>query len=263
MNSRLAVTKVGIGAPRFAFLHGLFGRGRNWTQIANGLAVRDGAALLIDLPNHGQSPWTDQFSYVSMAEAVVEELGRHSNRPLILVGHSMGGKVAMLAAIRHPDAFVGLGVVDVAPADSAQVSSFGPYVSAMLGLDLTTLTSKAEADLRLSMDVPDAAVRQFLLTNLRDRNGWRWQPNLELLGQSLDELAGWPNAASGTFDGPTSWIVGEHSPYYRPNELADVQRYFPAAVTNIIAGAGHWVHADNPSEVIAVLSELSAASPTQ
>lgn len=259
--SGLAATSVGDGPVRFAFLHGLFGRGRNWTQIAQGLAALGHGSVLFDLPNHGASPWTTTFSYPESAAAVCAEIDhRLAGTPLILVGHSMGGKVAMISALRRPELFAGLAVVDISPTESGQVSSFGPYLTAMRSIDLTTLTGKADADRQLSATVANPAVRQFLLTNLRDRGGWHWQPNLELLATSLPELAGWPEIGPATFERPTSWVVGERSPYYRAEDLALMQRFFPSVHQVVIPDAGHWVHADNPSAVITALAELSAAS---
>jgi pimeloyl-ACP methyl ester carboxylesterase len=259
----LSFTIVGSGRPRFAFLHGLFGRGRNWTQIAQGLAVQGHTSVLFDLPNHGASAWTETVSYAQMAGAVTREIERRiGDVPLVLVGHSMGGKVAMLTALTHPTLLAGLAVVDISPTDSAQVSSFGPYLDAMRSINLAHLTSKAEAEHLLSASVPSLAVRKFLLTNLRERSGWHWQPNLDLLAESLPELAGWPEVGAVTFEGPTSWLVGERSAYYRAADFSLMQRYFPAVHQVMIAGAGHWVHADNPSAVITALAELSAASPS-
>ncbi len=255
----LALTMVGDQPPRFVFLHGLFGRGRNWTRIAQGL-LGHGGSVLVDLPNHGASPWTAEISFPSMAAAVTAEL-EDLPAPVVLVGHSLGGKVAMWAALTRPELFAGLAVVDISPTDSGQVSAFGPYIAAMQAIDLSTLHSKAEADQQLAAAVPSPAVRQFLLTNLRDRGGWSWQPNLDLLAASLSELAGWPDAGERHFDGPTSWIVGERSHYYRPDDLAAVRRHFPAAEPLVVPQAGHWVHADNPDAVIAALASLSAASP--
>lgn len=256
----LALTPVGDQPPRLVFLHGLFGRGRNWMRIAQGL-LPEGGSILVDLPNHGGSPWTDEISFPSMAEAVNAEIEKF-DAPVVLVGHSLGGKVAMWAALTRPELFAGLAVVDISPTDSGQVSAFGPYIEAMQAIDLSTLHSKAEADQQLVQAVPSAAVRQFLLTNLRDRGGWSWQPNLDLLAASLPQLAGWPDAGDRQFTRPTSWIVGERSHYYRPDDLDAMKRHFPAVDQVLVPEAGHWVHADQPEAVIAALADLSAASPT-
>lgn len=258
----LNVTMVGEGNPRFVFLHGLFGRGRNLMRIAQGLTGY-GSSALYDLPNHGDSDWTDTFSYDDTVELVVNDLiSRFGSQPrLVLAGHSFGGKVAMLAALSEPGLFTGLAVMDIAPTNSAQVSGFGTFLDAMRSLDLSQITSKADAEAALAQQIPQPEVRQFLLTNLRERHGWRWQPNLELINRSLPDIAGWPAVSGASFDGPTSWMVGQQSAYYRPEDIRIMQRYFPLVRTVVIPAAGHWVHADNPNAVIAAMAELSAASP--
>lgn len=239
---------VGAGRPRFAFLHGLLGRGRNWTLLARQLDEAGYPSVLFDLPNHGHSGWTDEFSYPAMADAVAAEIDLRmgSAAQLILVGHSMGGKVAMLTALAHPGLVAGLVVVDIAPGHSAQVDTFTPLVAALRSLDLTTLGSRAEADERLRAQIPDDAVRLFLLQNLRRKGGWHWQPNLALLAASLDRVGGWPEVTAAPFPGPVLWLAGEHSPYVRGAHEPEMQQLFPAVRKVVVPGAGHWVHADAP-----------------
>jgi esterase len=256
----LALTRIGANQPRFVFLHGLFGRGRNWSGIAKGLSTFGHSSLLIDLPNHGDSPWTQSFSYQQMAQAVINEITPLAAPRPVLVGHSMGGKVAMLAALLRPDLFAGLGVIDIKPAASEPVAGFAAYLQAMRSLDLSTLTSKTQAEQLLADAIPDPSVRKFLLTNLRHRDGWQWQPNLALLEASLDQIAAWPHV-SGRYLGPVSWVVGERSEYFQSEGLALMQSYFPKVIEVVVAGAGHWVHADQPAAVISALAELSSASP--
>lgn len=257
--ARLHTELIGTGRPHLAFLHGLFGRGRNWTQIAGELAEAGHASVLFDLPDHGRSAWTPQFSYPGMAAAVAAELDLRlgSAARLVVVGHSMGGKVAMLTALNHPELVAGLAVVDISPAASDQVAGFAPLVAAMRGLDLGSLTSRADAEARLAAAVPDAAVRLFLLQNLRRRGGWHWQPNLAMLGDSLAAVGGWPEV-SGRYDGPVLWLTGERSPYVADEHLAAMARYFPAARRVVVPGAGHWVHADAPDATVAALLDLLA-----
>lgn len=249
---------VGSGRPRFAFLPGLFGRGRNWTQVAQALAGTGFASVLFDLPDHGRSAWTAEFSYPGMARAVAEEidlrLGSAAN--IVLVGHSMGGKVAMLTALNHPELVAGLVVVDIAPGPSDQVQTFGPLVEAMRSLDLATLTSRTEADERLRTGVPDDAVRLFLLQNLRRKGGWHWQPNLALLGDSLPQIGDWPDTGNASYPGPVLWLTGDRSRYVKPEHHATMERLFPAVVHQVVTGAGHWVHADQPQAVISALLDF-------
>lgn len=246
---------VGSGRPRFAFLHGLFGRGRNWTQVAQALAEAGHPSVLFDLPDHGASRWTHEFSYPGMARAVADEIDLRlgSAAELVLVGHSMGGKVAMITALNHPEQVSGLVVVDIAPGHSVQVDTFTPLVAAMRALDLSTLGSRAEADERLRTDVPDDAVRLFLLQNLRRKGGWHWQPNLALLGDSLAAIGDWPQVTAPPYPGPVLWLAGERSPYVRPEHAPEMERLFPSVRKVVVPGAGHWVHADAPDVVIAAL----------
>lgn len=252
---RLHTELVGTGRPRFAFLHGLFGRGRNWTQVAQVLADAGHSCVLFDLPDHGSSAWTSEFSYRGMATTVADEIDLRlgSAAELVLVGHSMGGKVAMLTALTRPDIVSGLVVIDIAPGRSAQVDTFGPLVAALGSLDLATLGSRAEADQRLRAQVPDDDVRLFLLQNLRRKGGWHWQPNLALLAASLDAVGGWPAVTQPPYPGPVLWLAGADSPYVRPEHDPEMALLFPAVRKVVVPGAGHWVHADAPDAVIGAL----------
>lgn len=253
---------VGSGRPRFAILPGLFGRGRNWSGVAAVLADQGLASVLFDLPNHGRSGWTQTFSYPDLADMVAAELELRlgSAAELIVVGHSLGGKVAMLTALRHPQLVSALGVVDIAPAVSDQVAGFAPLVEAMRGLDLSRLESRTQADGLLAASVPDEASRGLLLQNLRRRGGWHWQLNLDLLGGSLAQIADWPDPGPVSYPGPTRWLAGERSHYCRPEHLPLMRRLFPAVEQVVIPDAGHWVHADNPDAVIDALIGLAELS---
>lgn len=252
---------VGQGRPRFAFLHGLFGRGRNWTQVANSLAAAGYPAVLFDLPDHGHSAWTQRFSYPSMAETIAEEieLRMGSAAGLILVGHSMGGKVAMLTALTRPELIHGLVVIDIAPASSAQVGSFDQLIAALRALPLENYSSRAEVDAALSAAVPEAELRQFLLQNLRRKGGWHWQPNLQLIADSLTEIGAWPQLDLEPYPGPTLWLAGAESDYVQPAHDQAMQDLFPQVRKVVIPGAGHWVHADAPGLVIEELLAFAAA----
>ena len=250
---------VGSGRPVFAFLHGLFGRGRNWTGVAQALAAEGLPSVLFDLPNHGSSAWTDEFSYEAMAAAVGDELELKlgSAASIIPVGHSMGGKVAMLLALARPRLAKALAVIDIAPAYSEGANGFGPLISALRTVDLESLSSRAEAETALEPLITDPAVRQFLMQNLRARPHWRWQPNLDLLEASLEGIAGWPDPGAVSYDGPVLWLTGERSDYVQPEHEPVMKRLFPQVRRETVAGAGHWVHADNPEAVISALQGLA------
>lgn len=257
--SRLHTELVGQGRPQVAFLHGLFGRGRNWTRIAQGLAAAGLPSVLVDLPNHGRSAWTEDFDYAAQADLVADELELRlgSAARLMVVGHSMGGKVAMQLALRRPGLVCALAVIDIAPADSPASDIFVQLLTALRGLDLSALTSRAEADQLLREAIPQPDVRSFLLQNLRRGPQWHWQPNLELLAGSLPQIRGWPVPDEASYPGPVLWLTGERSPYVGPEEVPAMRALFPAAEWVSVPGAGHWVHADAPEVVTAQLIGLA------
>ncbi|MFT4217627.1 MAG: alpha/beta fold hydrolase [Micropruina sp.] len=252
---------IGTGRPDVVFLHGLFGRGKNWAGIAKSLAEHEHASVLFDLPNHGRSHWTDTFDYPAMASEVADELRLRlgSAASVTLVGHSMGGKVAMLMALQHPELVRRLVVVDIAPDISYQVRTSVPLVKAMRALDLNDIASRGAAEQLLAADVDDPAVRLFLLQNLKhtrtpqNRNGWQWELNLDLLGDHLDDVAAWPNVGEVSYPGPALWVGGSDSPYIQPEHHDRMRQLFPQVRLVRIPGAGHWVHADAPVELTAEL----------
>jgi pimeloyl-ACP methyl ester carboxylesterase len=246
-------TSYGDQGSHVVFLHGLFGQGRNWTQIGKALADRH-RVQLVDLPHHGRSEWEDRFDYLRVADQVAGLL--RGDDPVALVGHSLGGKVAMVLALRHPELVERLVVVDVSPVGYDHLSQFEAYVAAMRALDLDALQQRADAEAGLSDAVPDPTVRAFLLQNLRrDGDGWRWQMNLDVLGSDLPVIGGWPEEQLGgaTYDGPVLWVAGAESNYVRPDYAAAMDRWFPRNRLVTIKGTGHWVHSEQPEVFVEVL----------
>ncbi len=250
----LHTTSYGDHGSRIVFCHGLFGQGRNWTQHAKVLAA-DHRVSLVDMPDHGRSPWSDRFDFLAAADQVAALLSEDD--PVVLVGHSMGGKIAMVLALLHPELVERLCVVDVAPVTYSHASEFVRYIDAMLAIDLTTLADRSEADRALQDAVPDDGVRGFLLQNLRrDGDVWRWQPNLELLRGAIDEVGGWPTGSldpRSSYDGQVLWIGGSESRYVLDDYAAEMERYFPRVRRVTVKGAGHWVHSERPAVFLEVL----------
>jgi pimeloyl-ACP methyl ester carboxylesterase len=254
----LHTTSLGDHGSRIVFLHGLFGQGRNWTQIGRALSDEH-RVLLVDLPHHGRSLWAEDFNYVWVADRVAELFA--GNDPVVLVGHSLGGKVAMVLALRHPELVDRLCVVDVSPVAYDHLSQFEGYVAAMRGLDLDSLTRREDADAAMAEAVPDPTVRGFLLQNLRrDGDGWRWQMNLDVLGDDLAEIGGWPEeqlAGAAPYDGPVLWVAGGRSSYITAAYAGAMDRWFPANRKVTIKDAGHWVHSEQPEIFLEVLRRFA------
>ena len=263
--SQLHTTELGDQGSRVVFAHGLFGQGRNWTQV--GKALADPArpdrhrVLLVDLPHHGRSTWAEGFDYLTIADQVAELLS--ADDPVALVGHSLGGKVAMVLALRHPELVERLCVVDVSPVAYDHLSQFERYVAAMRGLDLGSLARRGDAEAALAEVVPDATVRGFLLQNLRrDGDGWRWQVNLDVLGAALPVIAGWPEdrlAGTPPYAGRVLWVAGARSDYVTPAYTDAMDRWFPAHRLVTVKDAGHWVHAEQQGVFLEVLRRFLEA----
>jgi pimeloyl-ACP methyl ester carboxylesterase len=258
VTDRLATSQLGTAGPRIAFLHGLFGQGRNWTGVAKALS-QDFRVTLVDLPNHGLSPWTEDVGYLGMAEAVANIFAEQDQAGTV-VGHSMGGKVAMTLALRRPELVERLCVVDIAPVSYRQFSNFVDYVRGMRALSLPGLSRRADAEAQLAPYVPDASVRSFLLQNLRrdrDTDGWRWQLNLSLLADRLDQLADWPAMTAPPYPGPVLWLRGSRSSYVRSEYAAGMRALFPRAQLLTVKNAGHWVHAEQPETFVQVVRRFA------
>jgi esterase len=229
-------------APAILIVHGLFGSARNWGAIARRLA-EERHVLTVDMRNHGESGWQDSHGYPEMAEDLAEVI-KGEGGPVDVVGHSMGGKAAMVLALTQAPLVRRLVVADIAPV--AYTHDQTRHIIAMRALDLTGLTTRAEADRRLSETTPDAGLRAFLLQSLDLRSDPpRWRLNLDVLEAEMGRIVGWPEV-SGRFDGPVLFLTGATSSYVRPEHRPAIKALFPAARFAKIPGAGHWLHAEAP-----------------
>lgn len=257
--------RVGAGAPRVAYLHGLLGQGKNLATLARAVSETE-PGLLIDLPNHGRSAWTPTFGYADWADAVAATLREHSahGAPITVFGHSMGGKTAMALALRHPGLVRALVVADIAPDNSSHGYGFGRLVAGMAALPLDEIGSREHADSLLARTVPDAGVRAFLLQNLHRVKpaGWRWSANLKLLADALPQISGWPAGLNRPYQGPVLWLRGGDSGYVTDAHATKMRALFPRTRLVTIKHAGHWLHADQPEAVSATLQAfLDALRP--
>jgi esterase len=254
------------GGPPVVLLHGLFGQARNFGQIQRVLGQR-WRVLALDLRNHGASPHAPDMRYATMAEDVLETLAALDALPAALIGHSMGGKVAMRAALLRPDAVERLLVADIAPVVYPPHNQ--PIVEAMLAVKLHDGLTRAEADAVLADAVPDVSVRAFLLQNLRLGTPPVWRIGLHEIAAAMADIEGWDGPAGGvdasapdaeaTYAGRTLFVAGETSHYIRREDRPAIHALFPAARFVTVKHAGHWVHADNPAGFLAVAEAFLSA----
>jgi esterase len=258
MTVQLAAAEFGEGPP-IAILHGLFGSGRNWRSIAQQLAARH-RVLTFDLRNHGASPWVDGMAYDAMVEDLRASLRARGIEHAALLGHSMGGKVAMLTALLYPAEVDRLIVVDIAPLPNPP--TLLAYARAMRAVDLRGITRRSEADARLTGAVPDAAERAFLLQNLVIADGnARWRLNLEAIEREFPQILGFPDVPAGiAYNRPTLFVAGARSDYIRAEYEPAIRRLFPQARVMRIKGAGHWVHAEQPEAFLQAVGPFLSAS---
>jgi esterase len=228
-------------------LHGLFGNLKNWNWHARELA-RDFRVYALDLRNHGESPHSAAMDYRVMAEDVLEFIDNRELSEVSILGHSMGGKVAMQLALNYPHRVSRLLVVDIAPtAYGEERGDHEEVFEGLLSIDLSSLQSRTEAETLLTPRVTEPAVRQFLVSNLvRDEHGrYEWRFNLPALYENYGRLR---EGVSGSqvFDRPVLFIKGAMSNYLIDEDRSTIERLFPAARLKTVMGAGHWLHAEKP-----------------
>jgi pimeloyl-ACP methyl ester carboxylesterase len=234
--------------PALVILHGLFGSGRNWGTIARGLAdIRQVHAL--DLRNHGDSPWTESMTYDDMAGDVEAYVQRHGLAPCDVLGHSMGGKAAMVLASSRPGMVARLIVVDIAPVAYTR-EHYHDYIRAMLGVDLARVRRRTDVDGELASTIADRSLRAFLLQNLVSRDDiFRWRLNLAAIGRNMPAITGFPDALPA-FRGPATFLAGELSDYIRPRDRAVIRQLYPEAKLLEVGQSGHWPHAEQPEQFL-------------
>jgi pimeloyl-ACP methyl ester carboxylesterase len=242
---KLHYRALGQGTP-FVILHGLFGISDNWQTLAKYFSQKYHVYLL-DLRNHGRSPHSEVFDYNGMTDDLLEFMtDQHIQNPVVM-GHSMGGKVAMNFALKYPEQVHKLIVVDIAPR---------PYpvhhqdiITGLNAVDITTMTSRSEAEAALLPYIPEAETRLFLLKNLyrKEDNSFGWRMNLSAIERNIEEV-GSETTSNVPFINPTLFIKGGKSRYIQKKDVPSIQLLFPQAKIETIEEAGHWVHAEAPEK---------------
>jgi pimeloyl-ACP methyl ester carboxylesterase len=234
-------------------LHGLFGSSSNWRSFAKRLA-EDLRVIAVDLRNHGRSAHAERIDYPSMAGDVLALLDELGLPGASLVGHSMGGKVAMESAVAHPARVERLVVLDIAP--RAAVDGPREVLEALLDVDLMKARSRQDVDAQLAPRLSDPALRAFLLMGItrNESGGFEWKFDPTAIAANWNAIVA--GVSPGIYDGPTLFVRGERSGYVRDADVPEIRARFPSARIETIERAGHWLHAEAPDETFRAVREF-------
>lgn len=248
------------GGTPIVILHGLFGAGRNWRSFAKPLAAAGYTVYLVDLRNHGDSPWHGSMDYKDLAEDLADFMDARGLNRAHLLGHSMGGKVVMRLILQEPQLCLKPIICDIAPAPYP--NRFSNLVETMLALPLEYCRNRNDADQFLGRSVPSKELRQFLLQNLQSVNGdYQWGINLVAIRDALEDIHDFPEPVQGVhFPGPALFLRGMDSDYILPEHRQEILRLFPRADIFGVPDAGHWLHSEQPGVTVSRVLEFLATS---
>ena len=230
--------------PPFIILHGMLGASGNWHTLSRNVFGKHFSVYTVDQRNHGRSPHSDRFGYPAMAEDLWVFLEEHDLDSTHLMGHSMGGKTAMYAALAFPDRIDRLVIADMAP--KAYPPHHDYIFEALQSVDPANYDRREAIDAVLADAIPARPIRQFLLKNLDyDGNRYTWKMNLDAIHANYDQITKGLDT-DRTFEGPALFIAGANSDYLTEADMPRIRENFPQAEFVPIENAGHWVHADAP-----------------
>lgn len=230
-------------AEPVVLLHGLFGKQDNLGLLKQALQLQR-PVITVDLRNHGLSEWHAEMNYQVMSDDILNLLSKLNQPKVHLLGHSMGGKVAMAVALQAPDRVASLSVADIAPVTYKE-SRHTNVFKALNAVANAQVSSRKEAELLMSDYLTEPSVRQFLLKSFSNEQPTHWQFNLHILQQHYADIMGWPFATQH-YSGPVLFIKGGASDYLQAEHQPAITQHFPNASAKIIPGCGHWLHAEKP-----------------
>lgn len=242
------------GNRPLVILHGLFGQCDNWMTLGKQLGEKF-HVFLVDQRNHGQSPQSDEFSYQVMAADLKGFIEQHELEKPIVLGHSMGGKTVMQFAANYPEILSRMIVVDIAPKHYPVHHQV--ILEGLNALPITTLKTRGEADKLLSEYIPNIGERSFLLKNIyrKKEGGFAWRMNLPVITSNIEEV-GKALEMTHTIEVPTLFIGGTNSNYIQRTDVDEINEKFATVNIEMVAGAGHWVHAEKPQELLSAINNF-------
>lgn len=252
---KLFYRKYGSGEP-VIILHGLFGISDNWVTHAKRLAEKY-QVFVPDLRNHGQSPHSSIFNYQAMVDDLMVFMKENKLEKAMIIGHSMGGKVAMNFSIEHPYMVQKLVVIDISPRPYNTRSVHEDIIAAMQSVNFNEVDYRRDVEEKLKVHVKSQRIRWFILKNLHRLNRGRlaWRINIDSIADNMENIAA-GIVFEGAYPGPTMFVRGSESDYITEKDEEMVLQFFPNATIETIEGANHWVHADAPDELCQLLSSF-------
>ncbi len=251
------------GDQTIIILHGIFGTSDNWYSYARRLSQEGFEVFTLDQRNHGQSPHSDNFNYLAMTDDLFDFIDEHEIEDPILLGHSMGGKVAMRFALENPQMVNKLIVVDIS------LKAYGPrkqhksIIKAMKSVDLALVKTRKEVEDQIANLVPELRIRQFILKNLhrKEKDEFEWRINIPGIEQNLDQLFDGIDTIT-KFEKPTLFVKGGASDYILLEDYDQIRYNFPNAEIITIADASHWVHVESPERFYQLTMGFASGNPT-
>lgn len=256
MTVALNFSQFGEANPPLIIMHGLFGSARNWQGIAKQLSDRY-TVYALDLRNHGGSPHADVMDYPSMSADVLEFMAQHDLSNATVLGHSMGGKVAMQFALSFPEKVKKLVIVDIAPV--TYTHNFDDVLVGLYHIPINRVASRKEADEYLAEKIDVLSLRQFLLQNLvsNTSGGFKWRVNLASIEDNMPAIMGFPSCDERqAYDGETLFINGGTSTYLAPRYRTITKSIFSTADFQTITKSGHWPHIESPTAFMSTLNKF-------
>jgi pimeloyl-ACP methyl ester carboxylesterase len=248
--------KYGKGRP-LIILHGVLGISDNWVTFGRRMAAKGFEVIIPDQRNHGQSPHHHTFNYYALVDDLSELIEGNNIESPVIIGHSMGGKVAMRYTLENPEMVKALIVVDTSLRTYVRFNYHQALIDAMLSVDLKGVKSRSDAEERLSTKIQDLRLRQFLMKNLywKEKDTLGWRSNLEAIRENLESM--YDGVFYSTrYDGPAIFIRGGRSDYVLEDDFPAIEENFPGAEIVTIENGTHWVHADEPDKFFEIASRF-------
>ena len=251
------------GKQPLIILHGLFGISDNWVTYGKRIAAEGFEVYIPDLRNHGRSFHSDTFNYIALTEDLYDFIEDNEIENPIIMGHSMGGKIAMGYALENPSSVKKLAVIDIAPKAYGPRKSHKKIIEAMTSIDLSKIKTRRDAEEKIAEIIKEERIRLFILKNLKRKSdgSFEWMINIDAIANNLDEMFD-KIESQNSYSKPSLFIRGGNSDYILPEDYPVIRKYFPNAEIITIEDTSHWVHAEQPEKFYQITFGFFTGNPS-